>query len=241
MNSRKQRKLEDIDTTLKTLAIEQSTGSSSAAILEDSDVVAEIRWQPDRPRNQELFMRLPGLLDSSGITAAEIDVFAVGTGPGSFSGVRSSIAMAQAMAMPDVKPVIGVGSTETIAREVLKSRPGADRIVVVGDARRKRLWFADLAVTNGIPTPKGDVILIDSTDLPERLAGGATVATPDWNRIGDMISAYGNSGTDVIEGPVSPEAQDAGIIAVERLALDAPLPSPVPVYLHPPVFVEPRF
>jgi tRNA threonylcarbamoyl adenosine modification protein YeaZ len=224
---------------LKILAIEQSTARSSAALLEDTDVIAGIQWEADRSRNQQLFKRLPELLDAAGIAVAGIDAFAVGTGPGSFAGVRSAIATTQAMAMPDLKPVIGVGSTETMARAVLQSKAGADHIVIVGDARRKRLWFADLAVKNGSPTPNGEVVLIDPAELPDRLCEGTVLASPDWHRIGDIIRELQVPGICIQEGPVTPEARTLGIIATERIDQNSPLPPPVPVYLHPPVFVEP--
>ena len=51
---------------LKILAIEQSTARSSAALLEDTDVIAGIQWEADRSRNQQLFKRLPELLDAAG-------------------------------------------------------------------------------------------------------------------------------------------------------------------------------
>jgi len=139
-----------------------------------------------------------------------------------------------------MKPVIGVGSTEVMARVVFEANAGKERIVIVGDARRKRLWFADLHIENGMPAPAGDVVLIEPSDLGERLAGGAVLATPEWDRIGDIIMEHKSPSVAVVEESVEPRADIAGRIAAHRLIAEAPIVPAVPAYLHPPVFVEPR-
>ena len=67
-------------------------------------------------------VRLPGdpamLLEAIGITLPEIDVFAVATGPGSFTGLRIGIATMQGLAFACGKPLIGISGFDALAESV---------------------------------------------------------------------------------------------------------------------------
>jgi tRNA threonylcarbamoyladenosine biosynthesis protein TsaB len=63
---------------------------------------------------------LPGdlmsLLDQAGTALSEIDVFAVATGPGSFTGIRIGIATMQGLAFAEGKPLVGVSGFDALAQ-----------------------------------------------------------------------------------------------------------------------------
>jgi tRNA threonylcarbamoyladenosine biosynthesis protein TsaB len=69
-----------------------------------------------------------------------VDRIAVGTGPGSFTGLRVGIALAQGLALGLDRPLLGVGSLRALARGVPATMPG-DRVAVL-DARRDELFVA---------------------------------------------------------------------------------------------------
>lgn len=86
---------------------------------------------------------LPALLShlaAAGVAPTEIGRFAVGLGPGSFSGIRAAIAAFQGLALPDGKPLLGVSSAAAWARRLLSAQPPGMPIAIVGDARRDRIW-----------------------------------------------------------------------------------------------------
>ena len=74
----------------------------------------------------EYASRLPGdliaLLDQAAVALADIDVFAVATGPGSFTGLRIGIATMQGLAFASRRPLVGVSTFDALARHAHASR-----------------------------------------------------------------------------------------------------------------------
>jgi Inactive homolog of metal-dependent proteases, putative molecular chaperone len=88
------------------------------------------------------------ILAGQGWQAREIDYFACGLGPGSFTGIRTGVATVKGMAWAVKKPVVGVPSLDLLARNALEARESFDeeparlggRVVAVTDARRGLLY-----------------------------------------------------------------------------------------------------
>ncbi len=222
------------------LSIEQSTQQGSMAVLRDAEVLDQRSWDSGRLERQQMFAQLPDLLDTAGATLENIDVFAVGLGPGSFAGTRISLSAARAFALPRGSPVFGIGSGEAIALELLRQEK-AGRITVLGDARRNRVWYANFTVQNDMPVIQDDWKLTELDQLPEVLSQSDIVAGPDWDKLEALIRSACPAGCRPIESPCFPRASDIGILAHSALAngrSSAPLQ---PIYLHPAVFVEPRY
>ncbi len=207
---------------MKLLAIELSTRRGSIALFQDRQLAAEESWDEPQARHGRLFDVLPRIVPA----ARDVDVFAVGRGPGSFSGIRVAVTAAQAMALPFEKNVVAISSGEALARAILRETR-APRVAIIGDARRGTLWF-------GIFTRDGvemDWSLTTVAQLDSTLPSDAIRVSPDWERLQASLRARENW----IEEPRFPAARDLGEIALRRLAAGA-APEPVaPIYMHPPV------
>ena len=212
------------------LAIDPSSAQGSVALL-SADAVIEDTWPSGRGANQRLFALLPDLLARAGCSLTSVDRFAVGLGPGSFSGLRTALAAAQGFAMPRTQPVTGINSALAIATDLARDEHTGP-ITVVGDARRNRLWFLTFQRNGTGCQPADDPPLIPESELAEALPQGALLATPDWDRIGERLTALRPDHVTLADGPQLPRAQ-----TIARLARDGttqPLPLE-PIYLHPPV------
>jgi tRNA threonylcarbamoyl adenosine modification protein YeaZ len=215
------------------LGIECSSRQGSVALLKDGTLLAEKTWIGENVRHGVLFQILETLLKEAGVSYNDIPLYAVGRGPGSFSGMRMAFTVAQALALPNKTEVRAVSSGAALA--LAAAREGAKQICVAGDARRGQFWVglfsvgqASLPVQDRLeacPTLIHDWKLIPYEELvvPE----GTLIVSPEAERLEQFFPNIGN--------PRFPLASD-----VARLALTESEPLE-PLYMHPPVFIEPKY
>lgn len=99
-----------------TLAIDTSTTQASLALLREFDPVAECDFEAPARVGEQLFARLDDLLGET--PKNEIDLIAIGIGPGSFTGTRVGLATAKALAYALGKPLVGACSLHALAAEL---------------------------------------------------------------------------------------------------------------------------
>jgi tRNA threonylcarbamoyl adenosine modification protein YeaZ len=87
-----------------------STDLSLALTEPDGTVVGEEAWTSAQRQSAELLPRLMELLARSDRVLADVTAFAVGTGPGSFTGLRVAMALAKGLATGMGRPLVGVPS-----------------------------------------------------------------------------------------------------------------------------------
>ena len=119
------------------LALDTTTAAGSVA-LADADRLLEVAAiDPSHPIATRVPADLVALLDRHRVTLPEIAVFAVSTGPGSFTGLRIGIATMQGLAFAEDRPLIGVSSFEALAGF---APAGAPSIAVWIDAWRCEVY-----------------------------------------------------------------------------------------------------
>jgi tRNA threonylcarbamoyladenosine biosynthesis protein TsaB len=111
-----------------TLAFDTATSAATAALVRDGDVLGEavsraVRVLEDADR----------LLRESGAERAELTGIVVGTGPGSFTGLRLGLATARGLALALELPLAGVSTLDALAA-------GAPSAVPVVDAGRREVF-----------------------------------------------------------------------------------------------------
>ncbi len=117
------------------LALDTTTAAGSVALAADARVFEEAAIYPSAPVATRLPGDLAALLERRGAALRQVDVFAVATGPGSFTGLRIGIATMQGLAMAGGKPLVGVSSFDA-----LQALAGADRVAVWIDAWRGEVY-----------------------------------------------------------------------------------------------------
>ena len=222
------------------LAMELSTDVGSLAVLDDNRLAVELRWTGDRLGRFRLFGDVRRLVDAGELDLAALDLIAVGVGPGSFSGLRMAVSAACGMALPDRKPVFAVASDEALAWAILQET-GASQVGVVGDARRNEFWLGRFRAAAGLLEMQGKWDVLPCAALANEKAGEGTIwVTPDWDRIGVRLSEVVPAGVKLLAERRVPEARAVAALAVrKREAGVASLPLS-PIYLHPPVAVQPH-
>lgn len=134
---------------MRIVAIETATAASSIALGDGNEVIASARRSDRRGHVGFLVPALDFCFSQAGWQRDEIDVVAVDTGPGLFSGIRAGLATAQALAGAVGAPLIPVSSLDAVA---LRARTGHRRIWSVIDVRR-----GEVAVAPHRPVPGGVV------------------------------------------------------------------------------------
>ena len=124
---------------MKILAIDSSAVSCSVAVSEDKQILAAQFVNNGLTHSQTMMPMVDAVLKKAGLSAADIDLFAVTNGPGSFTGVRIGVAAVKGLAFAHGTPCIGLSTLEVIAANVSK----CDAIAIACmDARRNQVYTA---------------------------------------------------------------------------------------------------
>src|SRR5207244_3013116 len=126
------------------LALDFSTLRRSAAVVdENGNVLSSITQEAQRSGSP--FPLISQALAS--LQPAQIDAIAVGLGPGSYTGIRSSLAIAQGWNLARNTPAAGISSAEAIAFAAFDSGLRGQAEVVI-DAQRGEVYSAIYNLTD---------------------------------------------------------------------------------------------
>lgn len=212
---------------MKLLAIDRSTDVMSVALATDGGVSGLV-IEGVGARNADWPVKIGDFLSGHGLRFADLDRIVVGTGPGSFAGIRGALAFAQGIAIgirskrgdfAEEPVVYGIPSAMSLARD-------SGTTAVIGDARRGLFW---VVVYDGAETVS-DFRLVSGEELACAVPESSVVVTPDGVRIGETLEeVFGGR----YAGSHPPSAERLAAIAYSRP--DIPVPEPLPVYLSPAV------
>ena len=110
------------------LAFDTATDVATVALVRDGEVLGE-----RRSRAARVLREVEALLQEAGLRAGDVDAIAVGTGPGSYTGLRMGLVTARTLAVSLGVPVAGVSTLDALAA-------GAPGAVPVIDARRREVF-----------------------------------------------------------------------------------------------------
>jgi tRNA threonylcarbamoyladenosine biosynthesis protein TsaB len=127
---------------MRVLSLDTTTRASSVALVVDGQVVEERSGDPHRAHAERLPADLLAVLAAHGLTLSDVDVFAVASGPGSFTGLRIGIATMQGAAFVHQRPVVGISALSALAQlGSVGAQPG-DLVAALMDARRHDVFSA---------------------------------------------------------------------------------------------------
>jgi tRNA threonylcarbamoyladenosine biosynthesis protein TsaB len=161
---------------LRILALETSnlTGGVTAAV--DGKLLAEIDLEPAQRSARSLAPAIHALLAQIGWQPRDVQLAAVTTGPGSFTGLRVGVVTAKVFAYAAGCEVLGVSTLETIAAA---APPDIDRLSVAIDAQRGDVVAQDFQRgASGELDPLADGRLLPLGDWLSGLPPGYAVSGP---------------------------------------------------------------
>lgn len=122
------------------LAIDTATRYQSLALVDGSDPVARRLHHIKLDHSDTLLHNISDMLDQHQVAVADLDLVAVGLGPGSFTGLRVGLANAKALARAADCAIVGVSSLAAVARPACYMHEGP--VVAAIDARRGEVFTA---------------------------------------------------------------------------------------------------
>lgn len=204
------------------LSVDTATPCSTVALTtgsrRDGRVLGILSISSNVTHSRRLLVAIERLLADTGILKEELSGFAVGLGPGSFTGLRIGMATVKGLSAASAKPMYGVSTLDLAAANCTDSR----LICSVLDARKKEVYTAfyrtdAVGQTNRIT----EIVAISPEALTEQI-------TEPVLMVGDGLLAYGDYwqsqlGDQLTVAPAhlwSPSAATLGLMAGE---LDEPL------------------
>ncbi len=174
----------------------------------------------------ELFPTIERALRDAGVRPLDVRVVAVGTGPGSYTGLRVGITAARAYAYAAGSDLIGVPSCDAWAAAVpVEERP----LAIVLDAHVRSVYLAVFENLRGAWVRVDGPVLIEPAAAAARTPAGAVLA-------GDGAVPYAAffPGHEVLAAPSRADAREIAAIALRRHARGErdPIESVVPLYLR---------
>ncbi|MGR5278911.1 tRNA (adenosine(37)-N6)-threonylcarbamoyltransferase complex dimerization subunit type 1 TsaB [Vibrio rotiferianus] len=218
----------------KILAIDTATENCSVALLVGDKVISRSEVAP-RDHTKKVLPMVDELLKEAGLTLQELDALAFGRGPGSFTGVRIGIGIAQGLAFGADLPMIGVSTLAAMAQGSYR-RHGATDVAVAIDARMSEVYWARYTRQEN-----GEWAGVDAECVipPARLAEEVQADDNTWTTAGTGWDAYqdelGQLRLNLTAGEVLyPDSQDIVILAKQELdkGNTVPVEESSPVYLR---------
>ena len=155
------------------LAIDTSTPRGSIALLKDGRLILDEVFACDRSQSSDLYLLLAKVRE----IAPVLTTIAVGIGPGSYAGVRISIATALGLSLSCGAELLGLASVAALETDAVE-------YFAIGDARRGTFYYSRVCGRVCVDEPQ----LLDAAALAEKLATApelpvfTTVALPAFPR-----------------------------------------------------------
>jgi tRNA threonylcarbamoyl adenosine modification protein YeaZ len=202
------------------VALDTATRLAAVAVGDGrGSVLASRAWDAGFRHGQELLAVLDSVLREAALQLCDVEAFVVGTGPGTFTGLRVGLATAKGLAHTLDRPIVGVPSSAALAYSAsltASCAPAIGEIVVLQPAGPHDRYVARYAVTG-----PGAVL---RAIVPPRLV-------PSGEPLGDTAAGGILVPVDLVPGPGVPaELVEAGLeaqrglgpalLALGRAALD---------------------
>ena len=122
-----------------TLGIDTSTEICALGLADEEGILGEVNLRLIHRHGEELHSNLDYLLSSTGKRIEDLEGLCIGTGPGSFTGLRIGLTVARTLAQVLDLPIVAVSSLDALAYNLSDTEAW---LLPVIDARRERVYTA---------------------------------------------------------------------------------------------------
>jgi len=165
---------------MKILALEFSSAQRSVAVAGNGVPLREV-IEPGRANTMQPCAMITAALAAAGRERADIEAVVVGLGPGSYTGIRAAIAVAQGWQLARGVKLLGVSSVAAIAHQA-HGDGWRGPVHVVVDAQRGEWYLATWELTDAAAREAVPLRLAGAAEVAERASAGGGVIGPEAPR-----------------------------------------------------------
>lgn len=216
---------------MKILGIDTTTNLLCLGLYADGKFY-EYSLNVGRRLSALLAVSIQRVIAGAGLEIADIDYFACGLGPGSFTGMRIGIATIKGLSIVRNKPVIGISTLDILAKN---AQTNSRLIVSALDARRGLIYCASYKNKKGILKRLSAYSLLGLDEFIKKFPAKPLV-------LGDAVALYGDKILSRMEGSSvldkdywSPRAHNLITLALEKIKAKQIVSALTvkPIYLYP--------
>lgn len=179
------------------LAFDTSTDVMSVAVSRTRAGSVQV-WQHTAPggalTSAALIPAILALTHDAGLALADLHAICFGSGPGSFTGLRTACSVAQGLALGANVPVLAVDSLLAVAEEARHTslaNPPRGVVTALLDARMDELYAGTYAFDGAVWTERAPSALVRPEDVAPWASEGAATAHAPWAMAGNVFAVYG--------------------------------------------------
>ena len=164
----------------KIILIETSTALCSVALAENGTITAYRESSAAKAHASLTAVFVQEVLAERGVTLADCDAVCVSMGPGSYTGLRVGVSTAKGLCFGSGKPLLAVGTLDTLVAQAASTATEYRYIVPMIDARRMEVYAAVFKIATTPEESRNDVeqltetapAIIDENSFAEYLEQG---------------------------------------------------------------------
>ena len=161
------------------LALEFSSVKRSVAVLRPgADPISVASTSPER--GTRAFALINEALQCAKVERWQIECIAVGLGPGSYTGIRVAMSIAQGWQLGRGVKLLGISSVDTIAGQAVAEGMSGPVTCVI-DAQRQEFYVGEYDLGATSPRALGPLHIESLSRIRERAAAGEVLIGPEAN------------------------------------------------------------
>ena len=166
---------------MKILALEFSSPQRSVAVVNGNRVAACEVIETTPGKTMRPFAMIESVLRQTGIEREQIECVVVGLGPGSYTGIRAAIALAQGWQLAREVKLLGVSSAECVAAQAQAEGVRVNCNVVI-DAQRGEFYLATWELSDAGQRNLEPLHIVSADEARSRASSGECIIGPEVTR-----------------------------------------------------------
>lgn len=199
---------------MKVLALETSTQLGSAAVIIDGRIVAEEASLRQKSHTEIVSPFVDECLKKAQLDLRDIDVFAVGQGPGSFTGIRVAANAGKTFSYSFEKPLVAIDSLMLLAEQ---GRGSKHPILAIINAYKNMVYLGLFDMSGDEPKYLKGPTAVPVRDLSKHIDQEVTVVGDGWETyheyFPDALKSKMHRDSTI---PDYPHARTLGVMAEKR-------------------------